>query len=107
MDAVQLSGTTDSAVDGSHRPTDGRADLWQGAGAYCRGKWFEHSTVQDKTVTDLLERYLRDHSKPNKAATTHNRDRSLAAHLIRAFGTIPLDQLRPAQLSDYKQPDGG
>jgi hypothetical protein len=53
-------------------------------------------------VKDLLERYLRDHSAPNKAAVTHRRDRSLAVHLLRAFGDVPLDQLRPARLAEYK-----
>ena len=53
-------------------------------------------------VKDLLERYLRDYSAPNKAAGSHRRDQSLAAHLLRAFGEVPLDQLRPAQLADYK-----
>jgi integrase len=55
-----------------------------------------------KTVKDLLQRYLRDYSAPNKAAGTHRRDQSLAAHLLRAFGDIPLDQLRPARLAEYK-----
>ena len=71
-------------------------------GLIAEGKWFERPPGQEKTVTDLLERYLRDYSAPNKAATTHCRDKSLAAHLLRAFGTVPLDQLRPAQLADYK-----
>ena len=71
-------------------------------GLIAEGKWFERPPGQEKTVTDLLERYLRDYSAPNKAATTHNRDKSLAAHLLHAFGTVPLDQLRPAQLADYK-----
>ena len=62
----------------------------------------EQPKGQDKTVTDLIERYLRDHSAPNKAALTHRRDRSLAAHLLRAFGDVPLDQLRPARLAEYK-----
>jgi integrase len=71
-------------------------------GLIAEGKWFDRPPGQDKTVTDLLERYLRDHSAPNKAASTHRRDKSLAAHLLRAFGAVPLDQLRPAQLADYK-----
>ena len=58
--------------------------------------------MQQRQVKDLLERYLRDHSAPNKAAMTHRRDRSLAAHLLRAFGEVPLDQLRPARLAEYK-----
>ena len=71
-------------------------------GLMAAGTWNEQSQGQGKTVTDLLERYLRDHSAPNKAALTHRRDRSLAAHLLRAFGDIPIDQLRPARLAEYK-----
>jgi integrase len=59
-------------------------------------------TRPHRTVKDLLERYLRDHSAPNKGALTHRRDHSLAAHLLRAFGEVPLDQLRPARLAEYK-----
>ena len=71
-------------------------------GLMAAGTWCEQPQRQDKTVTDLLERYLRDHSAPNKAALTHRRDRSLAAHVLRAFGDVPLDQLRPARLAEYK-----
>jgi integrase len=71
-------------------------------GLMAAGTWDEQPQGQGKTVTDLLERYLRDHSAPNKAALTHRRDRSLAAHLLRAFGDIPIDQLRPARLAEYK-----
>ena len=71
-------------------------------GLIAAGTLGEQPKRQDKTVTDLIERYLRDHSAPNKAALTHRRDRSLAAHLLRAFGDVPLDQLRPARLAEYK-----
>ena len=64
--------------------------------------WCERPVVQQRQVKDLLERYLRDYSAPNKAAGTHRRNQSLAAHLLRAFGEVPLDQLRPARLADYK-----
>lgn len=50
----------------------------------------------------MLERYLRDHSALNKAALTHRRDRSLAAHVLRTFGDVPLDQLHPVRLAEYK-----
>src|SRR5262245_38363746 len=71
-------------------------------GLIAAGTLGEQPKGQDKTVKDLIERYLRDHSAPNKAALTHRRDRSLAAHLLRAFGDVPLDQLRPARLAEYK-----
>jgi integrase len=71
-------------------------------GLVAEGTWCERPPVQHRQVKDLLERYLRDHSAPNKAALTHRRDHSLAAHLLRAFGEVPLDQLRPARLAEYK-----
>ena len=72
-------------------------------GLIADGTWVETPPPRPhKTVRDLLERYLRDYSAPNKAAGTHRRDQSLAAHLLRAFGDVPLDQLRPARLADYK-----
>ena len=72
-------------------------------GLIADGTWVETPPARPhRTVKDLLERYLRDYSAPNKAAGTHRRDQSLAAHLLRAFGDVPLDQLRPAQLADYK-----
>ena len=71
-------------------------------GLIADGKWIDRPPAQHRRVKDLLERYLRDYSAPNKAALTHRRDRSLAAHLLRAFGELPLDQLRPARLAEYK-----
>ena len=85
-------------------PEAGGADLFQGAGLGGRRKMVgdRPPVPQQRQVKDLLERYLRDYSAPNKAAGTHRRDQSLAAHLLRAFGDVPLDQLRPARLADYK-----
>jgi hypothetical protein len=72
-------------------------------GLMADGTWVETPPpMPHRTVKDLLERYLRDHSAPNKGALTHRRDHSLAAHLLRAFGEVPLDQLRPARLAEYK-----
>ena len=72
-------------------------------GLMADGTWVETPPpMPHRTVKDLLERYLRDHSAPNKGALTHRRDQSLAAHLLRAFGEVPLDQLRPARLAEYK-----
>ena len=57
---------------------------------------------EEKTVRELLERYLRDHSAPNKAPGSYRRDKSLVDHLIRAFGDLTLVQVRPALLAEYK-----
>ena len=46
-------------------------------GLIAEGKWFDRPPGHDKRVTDMLDRYLTEHSAPNKAATTHRRDQSL------------------------------
>ena len=65
-------------------------------------RWFDRLPGEEKTVRELLERYLTDHSARNKAATSHRSDRCLAAHLLRAFGDLTLAKLRPALIAEYK-----
>ena len=66
------------------------------------GQWFPPDAGDDKTVRDLLERYLREHSAPNKARTTHRCDQSRAQRLIRTFGDLTLKEMRPSLLAAYK-----
>ncbi len=66
------------------------------------GKWYLPEAGTDKTVKELLERYLRDHSKPNKAPKTHLCDLSRVQHLIRAFGDLTLKEIRPSLIAAYK-----
>lgn len=71
-------------------------------GQIAEGKWFEHLPGEEKTVQELMERYLQEYSLVNKAPTTHNRDKSLSAHLTQAFGSFPLTRVRPSVLTEYK-----
>jgi integrase len=66
------------------------------------GKWFVPERGVDKTVKELMERYLRDHSGPNKSPKSHRSDRCVAAHLIRAFGDLTLKEVRPSLLAEHK-----
>lgn len=66
------------------------------------GKWYPAEAGADKTVKELLERYLTDHSAPNKAPTTHHCDQSRAKHLIQAFGQLTLREMRPSLLAAHK-----
>ena len=66
------------------------------------GQWFPPDAGAEKTVRDLLERYLREHSAPNKAPTTHRCDQSRAQRLIRTFGDLTLKEIRPSLLAAYK-----
>lgn len=71
-------------------------------GQIAEGKWFERQPGEDKTVQELMDRYLHEYSSVNKAATTHKRDISLSAHLTQAFGSYSLTSVRPSMLSEYK-----
>jgi integrase len=66
------------------------------------GKWFPPEAGADKTVRELLERYLKEYSAPNKAPTTHHCDKSRAQQLIRAFGDLTLKEMRPSLLAAHK-----
>ena len=66
------------------------------------GKWYEPARGVDKTVKELLERYLRDHSAVNKSSSSQRSDRSVSVHLIRAFGDLTLKELRPSLIAAHK-----
>jgi integrase len=66
------------------------------------GKWFDQPFGSDKTVRELLEKYLKDHSARNKAPRTHIRDKSLANHINNTFGDYLLTAVSPRSLSEYK-----
>jgi integrase len=66
------------------------------------GKWFETPPGADKTVRELLARYLTDHSARNKAPMGYLRDQSLAKHLNAAFGDCILSELSARPIAEYK-----
>lgn len=71
-------------------------------GDIAEGKWFAREPGADKTVRELLERYLQEHSARNKAPSTYRSDQCVVAHLIKAFGDLTLPELRPALLAEHK-----
>ncbi len=66
------------------------------------GKWFDKQPGADKTVRELLEKYLREHSARNKTPKTHERDEGLAKIINRYFGDYQLSVLSPKDIADYK-----
>jgi integrase len=71
-------------------------------GEIAEGKWFEKLPGEDYTFAELMEKYMVEYSAVNKAASSHKRDKSLAAHLLKAFGANYLLDIKPAMVSDYK-----
>ncbi len=66
------------------------------------GKWFDRPIGAQKSVSELLEKYMKEHSARNKAPKSHIRDRSLGAHLNSCFGNLVLTELSPRLISGYK-----
>lgn len=66
------------------------------------GKWFEKPIGAEKTVTELLEKYMKEHSARNKAPKSHVRDKSLSAHIKRFIGDLLLNEVSPRLISEYK-----
>jgi len=71
-------------------------------GEIAEGKWFEKLPGDDYTFKELMGKYLEEYSVANKAKSSHTRDKSLAAHLIKVFGNNYLPDIKPAMISDYK-----
>ncbi|MBM4305181.1 MAG: site-specific integrase [Deltaproteobacteria bacterium] len=71
-------------------------------GEIAEGKWFEKLPGEEKTFTELMEKYMAEHSARNKAPKSHNRDKSLKVHLLKDFGDLTLVEITPMLISAYK-----
>ncbi len=66
------------------------------------GKWFERLEGEDKTIGDLLDRYINEYSIHNKAPHTVKGDIGIAKEMKEFFGDLPLTDLTPRLLAEYK-----
>jgi site-specific recombinase XerD len=71
-------------------------------GEIAEGRWFEKLPGEENTFQQLMEKYLSEHSLLNKAPRSHERDKSLADHLIKYFGSMKLAEITPSSISAYK-----
>lgn len=66
------------------------------------GKWFEKPLSADKTLGDLLNKYLREHSTPNKSASSVKNDTAMVEEMKAFFGDVLLQDVTPSLISAYK-----
>jgi len=66
------------------------------------GKWFERLECEDKTLGDLLDRYINEYSVHNKAPHTVQGDIGIAREIKEFFGDIPLKDVTPRHIAEYK-----
>jgi integrase len=66
------------------------------------GKWFDRPVGERKTFGEMMQKYMAEHSLHNKTPLSHKRDKSLSAHLLAYFESLPLSDLSPKLVSRYK-----
>lgn len=66
------------------------------------GKWFEVCEAKLHTFDELMERYLSDHSKINKAPKSYENDKNYIRHMAKIFSGLTLDKITPKLISEYK-----
>ena len=71
-------------------------------GKIAEGKWFERLPGEDYTIKQLIEKYLEDYARRNKAANSFKRDCSSSKRLIPFFGSYRVTDVNPKMISAYK-----
>lgn len=66
------------------------------------GRWFEFDSSRQHTFEDLMEKYMREYSAVHKAASTHEKDQFLLAHLTPVFSGLSLNEITPRMIANYK-----
>lgn len=66
------------------------------------GKWFEKPVHSDKTIGNLLDKYVKEHSTPNKAPNTVKSDMAMVNEMKAFFGVTLLKDVTPSLISAYK-----
>lgn len=65
------------------------------------GKWFAKAAHADKTLADLLDKYLNEYSTPNKAASSVKGDTAMIKEMKEFFGNILLQEVTPSLVSSF------
>ncbi len=66
------------------------------------GKWFERPLGADKTISELLDKYITDYSARNNTGTTQERDKYIVKRFKKFFGEAVLSQIGPKHIAEYK-----
>ena len=66
------------------------------------GKWFERPLGEDKTLSELFDRYTTEYSTHNKAKHAVGQERTWARRMLEFFGDVPLIEVTPSRVAEYK-----
>ncbi len=65
------------------------------------GKFFDKPKGSSLTVKDLINRYLSDHSKPNKAIESYKSDTYRSKVILKHFGKMLISEVAPRHISKF------
>jgi len=65
------------------------------------GKYFDKPKADSISVKGLLEKYLEEHSKPNKKPKTYKDDIYFSKKILRYFGSMKLCEVSPRNISGF------
>ncbi|MCR4289166.1 MAG: hypothetical protein NUV86_02770 [Candidatus Scalindua sp.] len=65
------------------------------------GSFFKRSKGNKFTVASLIEKYLAEHSKPNKGAITYKNDIYFSKRILQRFGKQFLNDVKPSHISQF------
>ena len=66
------------------------------------GKWLEINNARYHDFDELMQKYLAEHSKVNKAESTYSKDVSMKKHLEKDFQCMTLDRITSEAIVSYK-----
>ena len=64
------------------------------------GKWLDKLPGAKETFTDMMDKYMEEYSKPNKAS--YSRDAISIKHLLPSFGDYYVTDITPKLIQQYK-----
>lgn len=65
-------------------------------------KWFDRLPGEEKTLNEMMDKYMKVHSAINKSPSTYQREKSTVKHLKSYFGDKIVSRIRPRDIVAYK-----
>jgi integrase len=65
------------------------------------GKYFDKPKGEFVTVRELVDKYLREHSQPNKAPKSYRDDISFSKKILQHFGKMTLTEVSPKHIAAF------
>lgn len=65
-------------------------------------KWFDKQPGEERTLKEMLDKYIAEHSTLNKAEHTVRQEKGFSKEMLGFFGDIPLTEVTSSRISAYK-----